>query len=83
MKDLGCEPEQFQERIIFMSMYTYITNGEIRATNVYVWKMHQLWVVVRKVYWVIRHFLDPVQQRNGLQQTFLSLEVNGTELQNS
>ena len=28
MKDLQCEPEQFNDRIIFMSMYNDITWGE-------------------------------------------------------
>ena len=83
MRDLDGEPEDFQGRILSCRCTTTST-GETRITNAYVWQMPQWWVAMQQDSpWVIGHFLNPVQKRNGMQQIFSSLEVNGTELQNS
>ena len=80
MRKLTCEPEQFKGRIIVMSMFSDNVS-EIGMTNVLVWQIQQLLVVMlRGSPWDIGHFSDLVQKQSRLQQTPLSLEENGTGL---
>ena len=82
MKNLGCEPEHFQGRIIFMSMHNDIewenqNNERVCLANVLIVHMPE------SSLWVIGYSLGQVQKRNGTRQTLSSLEENGTESQNS
>ena len=69
MKNLGCEPEQFQGR--------NQNNQRVCLANVLILHMPE------GSLWVIGHSSDQVQKRNGTRQTRSSLEENGTESQNS
>ena len=80
MAELKCEPEQFQGRIIFMSMYNYITwrtpgNEEnCVANSLYVATFAQ------RFPFGCWSYLGPGCEKSGMELTLTSQMVNGTEL---
>ena len=83
MEALGCNAEQFQGRIIFMSMYNDITLRDLQNEQVCLTNSTHVAKMQRSSLQVIGHFSDQDQKLNGTRQTLSSLEENGTELQGS
>ena len=84
MEALGCNAEQFQGRIIFMSVYNDLTWEDLQNEQVCLDNSTSMWLnMQRSSLQVIGHFSDQDQKLNGTRQTLSSLEENGTELQSS
>ena len=80
MKDLQCEPEHFNDRIIFMSMYNDIVWGEKRKTQKGVNVIHrQLRIMLADSLAVVGHSWDPGQKRNGREPTLINQTDPGIE----
>ena len=80
--ELQCEPEQFKDRIIFMSMYNDIVRGERGNTE----KCEKISVIVanyaRRFRSDVGHFWDLNQRRNGTELILINEMEIGTRLLN-
>ena len=78
MRKLGCEPEQFQGRLIFTSMYDDIECNKSKTKNVYVQQMHKVWEHTRKrLVLVIGYSSNQVEKQNGMRQALSDLAEMG------
>ena len=80
MAELECEPEQFQRRIIFMSMFNDITwrtprNEENSAAN-----SMNFATYAKGFHSDVGHIWDLVVRKSGMELTSTSQVVNGIEL---
>ena len=76
-RDLQCEPEHFNDRIIFMSMF-----NDIKETKKDVNRIHrQLRIMLANSLTVIGLSWDLEQKRNGTEPTLTNLTDHGTKLQ--
>ena len=80
MAESKCEPEQFEGRIIFMSMLC----GEHREIMKIVWRIPgMLQHVPTSSRMDVGHFWDLVVRNSGMELLSVSHMVNGTKLQKS
>ena len=81
MTDLQCEPENFNDRIIFMSMYNDIARGE-KETQKDVNTIHrQLRITLANSLAVVGLSWSLDQKRNGAEPTLTNPTDPGTKLQ--
>ena len=80
MTEMKCEPEQFQGRIIFMSMYYDIvwekTQTEKSVLRILLW----LQIMLENSRKAVGRFLSRGQKRSGTELTYTSQMENGTML---